>query len=74
MDLDVTGDGLVRMRSQPGHGLKSLLRFAKLDAKSTLVAMDIGYGLAPRINAAGRLGTAKMAVELVASALGARIL
>jgi single-stranded-DNA-specific exonuclease len=57
--------GLVRMRKQPTRGLQSLLRFAKLDEKSSFVAMDIGYSLAPRINAAGRLGTARMAVELL---------
>jgi single-stranded-DNA-specific exonuclease len=57
--------GLKRLRDQPSRGLASLLRFAKLDGKSSLAAMDIGFSLAPRINAAGRLGTAKMAVELL---------
>ena len=57
--------GLNRMRHQPSQGLKSLLRFARLDTKSSLCAMDIGYTLAPRINAAGRLGTARLAVELL---------
>jgi single-stranded-DNA-specific exonuclease len=57
--------GLVRMRKQPTRGLASLLRFAKLDEKSALMASDIGFGLAPRINAAGRLAAAKMAVELL---------
>jgi single-stranded-DNA-specific exonuclease len=57
--------GLVRMRKQPTRGMLSLLRFAKLDEKSALAAMDIGYSIAPRINAAGRLATAKMAVELL---------
>jgi single-stranded-DNA-specific exonuclease len=57
--------GLARMRSHPSHGLKSLLRFCKLDNKKSLAAMDIGFSLAPRINAAGRLGTARLAVELL---------
>jgi single-stranded-DNA-specific exonuclease len=57
--------GLKRLRNQPSRGLAALLRFAKLDEKSTLAAMDIGFSIAPRINAAGRLGTAKMAVELL---------
>ena len=60
--------GLARMGKQPSLGLKSLLRFARLDAKKTLVAMDIGFSLAPRINAAGRLGTARLAVELLTTA------
>jgi single-stranded-DNA-specific exonuclease len=33
-----------------------------------LAADDIGFGLAPRINAAGRLGTARLAVELLTTA------
>ncbi len=57
--------GLARMRTHPSQGLKSLMRFCKLDHKKTLAAMDIGFSLAPRINAAGRLGTARLAVELL---------
>jgi single-stranded-DNA-specific exonuclease len=61
----VVRHGLVRMRSKPGIGLRALLRCAKLDTKLNLAAMDIGYSLAPRLNAAGRLGTARLAVELL---------
>ncbi len=57
--------GLARMRSKPMLGLRSLLKCAKLDTKLNLGAVDIGYSLAPRINAAGRLGTARLAVELL---------
>lgn len=57
--------GLARMRSKPMLGLQSLLKCAKLDSKANLGAVDIGYSLAPRINAAGRLGTARLAVELL---------
>ena len=57
--------GLARMRSRPGIGVQALLKAAKLDTKVKLAAMDIGYSLAPRINAAGRLGTARLAVELL---------
>jgi single-stranded-DNA-specific exonuclease len=52
------------MRNKPMLGLHSLLRCAKLEEKLSLGAVDIGYSLAPRINAAGRLGTARLAVEL----------
>ena len=55
--------GLQRLRTKPSIGLQALLRSAKLDTKSNLAAMDIGFALAPRINAAGRLGTAQFAVE-----------
>jgi single-stranded-DNA-specific exonuclease len=57
--------GLARLRRKPTIGLKALLKCAKLDAKLSLAADDIGYAIAPRINAAGRLGTARLAVELM---------
>lgn len=57
--------GLTRLKQQPCLGLKALLRCAKLEGKSAFDTMDVGYTLAPRINAAGRLGTARLAVELL---------
>lgn len=57
--------GLVRLKTQPCPGLLALLRCAKLEGKSCFDTVDIGYTLAPRINAAGRLGTARLAVELL---------
>jgi single-stranded-DNA-specific exonuclease len=57
--------GLTRMRAQPSLGLQALMRCAKLEGKSCLDAGHIGFSLAPRINAAGRLGTARLAVELL---------
>jgi single-stranded-DNA-specific exonuclease len=57
--------GLARLRSRPSLGLQALLRCAKLDSKINLGAVDVGYSLAPRLNAAGRLGTARLAVELL---------
>ncbi len=57
--------GLARMRSKPILGVQHLLKCAKLDTKANVGAVDIGYALAPRINAAGRLGTARLAVELL---------
>jgi single-stranded-DNA-specific exonuclease len=57
--------GLVRLRTKPSLGTEALLKTAKLDGKVNLAAVDIGYALAPRINAAGRLGTARLAVELL---------
>lgn len=60
--------GLARLKSQPTIGLQALLRCAKLEGKSCFEAQDIGFALAPRINAAGRLGTARLAVELLTTA------
>jgi single-stranded-DNA-specific exonuclease len=41
------------------------MEIAGLKDKPTLTAEDIGFSLAPRINAAGRLGQARLAVELL---------
>ncbi len=57
--------GLARLQQTPSVGLKALLKAAKLHEKKGLCATDIGYALAPRINAAGRLGSARLAVELL---------
>jgi single-stranded-DNA-specific exonuclease len=57
--------GLARLRQRPGEGLGALLRSAGLDGKPGLAAMDVGFSLAPRLNAAGRLGSARLAVELL---------
>jgi single-stranded-DNA-specific exonuclease len=56
--------GLARIKQQPTLGMQALLRAAKLEGKTKILAGDVGYSLAPRINAAGRLGTARSAVEL----------
>jgi single-stranded-DNA-specific exonuclease len=57
--------GLARLKTSPPLGLKALIESAKLHEKTALTAMDIGFGLAPRLNAAGRLGSARLAVELL---------
>ena len=57
--------GLARLHQKPNLGLQALLKCAKLEGKSCFDAVDVGYTLAPRINAAGRLGTARLAVELL---------
>ncbi len=57
--------GLAAFFDRPSLGLKALMKVAKLDDKPVLDAEDIGFGIAPRINAAGRLGQARLAVELL---------
>jgi single-stranded-DNA-specific exonuclease len=57
--------GLKSLREQAAPGLKSLLKVAKLDESLSIEADDVAFGLAPRINAAGRLGQARLAVELL---------
>ncbi len=46
-------------------GLKALMKQTKLEGKATLTAEDIAFTLAPRLNAAGRLGQAQLGVELL---------
>jgi len=48
-------------------GLQALMKLTQLDSKSKLVSEDIGFSLAPRLNAAGRLGQAQLAIELLST-------
>jgi single-stranded-DNA-specific exonuclease len=57
--------GLTSLKRQPTLGLAALMRIAGLDNNPRLVSEDIAFSLAPRINAAGRLGQAQLAVELL---------
>ncbi|HVX13379.1 MAG TPA: single-stranded-DNA-specific exonuclease RecJ [Pirellulales bacterium] len=57
--------GLSSLKQRPGLGLAALMRLTEVDRKSTLDSEDIAFSLAPRLNAAGRLGQAQLAVELL---------
>ena len=57
--------GLVSLCERPVCGLQALLKVTKLHQKPTLGTDDIGFSLAPRLNAAGRLGQAQLGVELL---------
>lgn len=57
--------GLWSLQQAPGLGIQQLSRVTKLDQKSALSSEDIAFMLAPRLNAAGRLGQAQLAVELL---------
>lgn len=57
--------GLERIRTHPSAGLRALLEAAGVKPDATITAEDVGYKLAPRLNAAGRLGCARLAVELL---------
>jgi single-stranded-DNA-specific exonuclease len=59
----LTACGLKQIRATSLVGLRALLEASGL-ASGELTAGDIGFKLAPRINAAGRLGRAELALEL----------
>lgn len=60
----MTEKGLEKLRTNPIYGLRALMEEAGL-GKKRLNAGAIGFTLAPRINAAGRLGQAGRAAELL---------
>ncbi|MBX3403718.1 MAG: single-stranded-DNA-specific exonuclease RecJ [Phycisphaeraceae bacterium] len=59
--------GLVRVGDSPFGGLRALVEASRLDG-GRIDAMDVGFRIAPRLNAAGRMGHAKDAVELFTTA------
>jgi len=63
--------GLESLANVPTLGLATLMQIAKVtprrhsDGRSRLDAEDLGFQIAPRLNAAGRLGQPQLAVELL---------
>jgi single-stranded-DNA-specific exonuclease len=66
--------GLERIRARPSVGLRALLACAGVKDDCAITAEDVGFKLAPRINAAGRLGCARLAVELLTTTSPAKAL
>jgi single-stranded-DNA-specific exonuclease len=60
-------DGLARINTKPRLGIAALMRAANVKAGSVNSA-SVGFGLAPRLNAAGRLDTAMNAYDLLTAA------
>jgi single-stranded-DNA-specific exonuclease len=59
--------GLVRAKHSPFLGLRALVDASGLAGES-IGEMEVGFRLGPRLNAAGRMGHAKEAVELFTTA------
>lgn len=57
--------GLHSLKAMPPLGLSLLMQVAKIHEKPALDSEDIGFCLAPRLNAAGRFGQAQLAIELL---------
>lgn len=58
--------GIEVMKKTKRQGLKALMAVAKIEP-SKLGARSLGFGLGPRLNAAGRLETARHALDLLMS-------
>lgn len=67
----ITRFGLSRMRTARFEGLRELVAASGLDG-AKVDADDVGFRLAPRLNACGRMGHAGDAVELFTTAAGPR--
>jgi len=57
--------GLAGIANDPSVGLRELLRVSKVDPSRGVNTGQVGFKIAPRINAAGRLERAMLAVELL---------
>jgi len=57
--------GLARLRRTSSIGLKALIEGSHLGGKTEITSSDISFAIAPRLNAAGRLGCARLVVELL---------
>ena len=56
--------GLSQLRDNPRPGVRAIMRQAGINAH-TLDESDIGFGIAPRLNALGRIDDANPAIELL---------
>jgi single-stranded-DNA-specific exonuclease len=63
--------GLVELRKPSQAGLRALMELAQIDTARPISATDVGFRLAPRINAAGRMDIASDVVEMFLSRDGA---
>lgn len=64
--------GIRMLRAEPIPGLVELMKQSKLDEVANLNTESIAFNIAPRLNAAGRLGQAQLAVELLTTSAGPR--
>lgn len=56
--------GLKKLETAPRPGIAAMIRESGIDGHK-ITAATVGYALAPRLNAAGRLGCAEIAAELL---------
>lgn len=59
--------GLKRLTESPRPGLRALMTQAQIDLAAPIVARDVAFRIAPRLNAPGRLGSPELALRLLLS-------
>lgn len=59
--------GLKRLSSSPRPGISALKKVSSLQPGTDLTSLEVGFRLAPRINAAGRMGHPSLALKLLRS-------
>lgn len=64
--------GLRMLKAEPLPGLIELMKVTGVGENGPITTESIGFALAPRLNAAGRLGQAQLAVELLTTEAGER--
>lgn len=57
--------GLKRLAEAPRPGLRALMSLAEIDGAYPVVARDVAFRIAPRLNAPGRLGSPELALKLL---------
>lgn len=57
--------GLTSLTQRPTLGMATLMQITEIASKKSLDCDDLAFTLAPRLNAAGRLGQPQLAVELL---------
>jgi single-stranded-DNA-specific exonuclease len=66
VNRDITREGLKQLSTRNNIGIKSLLAQAECE-KPFISPTEVGFVIAPRLNAAGRLDTALLGVQLLLS-------
>jgi len=57
--------GLAGLNELASPGLRALIKVCGIEKNKSFTASDVGFSIGPRLNAAGRLGQARLAVELL---------
>jgi single-stranded-DNA-specific exonuclease len=64
----IAHQGLIGLRESRLTGLRALIASAGLQQGQVVDSFDVGFKLAPRLNACGRMGHARLAVEMLTTA------